>query len=101
MMSALNYIDAVQTPAAGGAAFQILSDRPCVAVTVTNPPTNAGVNIDIQLNGAGNVVTIGPGVSKMIYGLNNAKEVGVRRTDGAVTQVPVQAEVLNSPVHLM
>lgn len=76
-----------------GAAFTPLTDQACDEVLILNPA--AGVSLDIQSQnnpaaGATEFVTIDPSSGLAIEPANNAKEIGVRRTDLAATATTVR-----------
>lgn len=89
-MPAQTFIDKPQTQAVG-TNWTALVDRNCDLVRIHN---NSGASIDVRVNGGGNEVTIPNGTTRTFYGVKNANELSVRRTDTAATQVYVQAEIV-------
>lgn len=69
-------------------AFTVYGDAACTGMTLDN---QSGVDIDYQRNGAGGYITIPHGQSREIEGITNANQIGVRRSDYANPNQPVQA----------
>lgn len=80
---------AAATPAAGGTAFTLFAAQVCTALDVVNPNS---VDVEYQRNATGNTMTIPAGASRLIQGITNANQIGVRRVDQSTTAVTVQAE---------
>jgi hypothetical protein len=75
-----------------GTTFVTFAATPCTFARVHNPNS---VTVDVQRDGAGEVVTIPAYGQKTFYGVDNLSKLGVRRTDQSNTQVDVQGEALN------
>ncbi|MFL9998796.1 hypothetical protein PQR34_46360 [Paraburkholderia sediminicola] len=83
----------VTTPAAGGAAFSVFADQTCDALDIVNM---SGVTIEYQRDGGGVAVPVGSGTSRMVIGIANANEVGIRRIDQVAASVMIAAEAITA-----
>lgn len=78
----------VQT-AANGTSFAAFPSQSCTALDIIN---NTGFAIEIQLGGSGPAITLLTGQSRMMIGINNANQIGVRRADQSSAQLTVVAQ---------
>jgi hypothetical protein len=76
-----------------GANFAVFADQACSAIDIVN---NTGVVIEYRRGGTGQVMQIPPDAARMVLGLGNANQIGVRRVDQSNTPVTVQAEAFVS-----
>ena len=72
-----------------GSLFVLFAAQTCTALDIVN---NTGVTIEYQRSAAGNAMQIPTGTARMVIGITNANQIGIRRTDQSTTQVTVQAE---------
>ncbi|MET3512739.1 hypothetical protein ABIC63_000504 [Pseudacidovorax sp. 1753] len=80
----------VSTPAAGGSGFATFPAQACTALEIINTRSDA---VDIEYNrGSGPSVPIPAGYTRLIDGITNASQIGVRRRDQVATAVTVIAE---------
>lgn len=79
------------TTAATGSNWTAFASAACDALDLIN---NTGVTVEYRRGGAGSTVPVPTGASRLIVGIANANEIGVRRVDVSNTQVVVQAEAL-------
>lgn len=75
----------VQT-AASGTDYAPLADRPCAQVTIVN---DTGTKILVQQDGIGAGLPVLDQTSFTFYGLTNAKQLAVKRSDSSASQVTV------------
>lgn len=78
-----------QQTAAAGASFSTFANTPCKQLDIVN---NSGADIVYQRNGAGGTMRVPNGSSRMVQGITNANQIGIRRLDSSNTQVTVDAE---------
>lgn len=81
-------IISVQTSATG-ANFATFASQACTMMEIIN---NSGADIEYQRNGTGNTIWIPNNGTRMISGISNASQIGIRRIDQTSTQVTVAAE---------
>ncbi|WBQ32511.1 hypothetical protein [Erwinia phage Kuerle] len=72
-----------------GATWTVFGSNACVAFDLVN---DTGVAIEYRRNGAGVAITIPAGSSRLITGITNTNQLGVRRVDVANTAVTVKGE---------
>jgi hypothetical protein len=78
----------VQTSVAGGTNFIPFAAQKVKRFVIVN---NTGVTIEFKQDNAGVAVGIPDGSMFEIYGINDASQISVRRTDGSTAQVTVTA----------
>ena len=78
----------VQT-AANGTSFATFGSQACTALDIIN---NTGFTLEIQRGGAGSVLTLLTGQARLMVGITNANQIGVRRSDQSTAQITVTAE---------
>lgn len=78
-----------QATNATGANFNTFPAQACSSLDVVN---NTGVDIQYRRNAAGNTMTIPAGTSRLVQGITNANQVGVRRVDQQAGLVTIEAE---------
>lgn len=79
------------TTAATGSNWTTFSSQACNCLDVLN---NSSVAIEYRRGGAGNTMQILSGTSRLIVGIANANEVGIRRVDQSNTQITLPAEAI-------
>lgn len=83
-------IISAQTPSAGGSNFTSFGSNTCSWMEIIN---NTGTVIEYRRGGAGTAFPVIDKTTRLIIGITNSNEIGIRRTDGGTTQVTIQAEV--------
>lgn len=84
-------IVSVQTNAAGS-SFNSFATNACQCLEIVN---NTGVVIEYRRGGSGSTIPILDKTSRLILGITNADQIGVRRVDQNGTQVTLTAELFN------
>lgn len=74
------------------AAYGVFTAAACARMDIVN---NTGVTIEYRRDGAGATMRIPDGSSRLIEGITNASQIGIRRTDQSATQVTVDAELFS------
>lgn len=82
-------IRSVVTSAASGATPVFFGSYACTQLDIVN---DTGVDIEYYRNATGTYMPILAGTSRMIVGITNASQIGVRRVDQVATAVTVKAE---------
>lgn len=77
------------TSASVGATPVLFTTQACTSLDLVN---NTGVDIEYQRGGAGSYMTVPNGMSRLVQGITNASQIGIRRKDSVATAVTVQAE---------
>jgi hypothetical protein len=77
------------TTAATGTNYTAFSSQACTSLDIVN---NTGTTLEYRRNGAGTALQIPDRSARLVIGITNANQVGVRRTDTSNTQVTLQAE---------
>lgn len=77
------------TTNATGTTFTAFSASACIALDIVN---NTGTTIEYRRGGTGTALQIPTGSARLVVGITNADQVGVRRTDTSNVQVSLQAE---------
>lgn len=80
------------TTSATGASFVTFSSQTCDALDLVNAST---ATIEYRRNGAGAAMPIPAGSSRLILGITNANQIGIRRLDTSNTQVSIAAEAIS------
>lgn len=78
--------DSVQT-AATGTNYTALTAQVCRVVHIIN---DTGTALEVRQNGAGVALPVATGTGFSFFGVTNASELSVRRTDTSNTQVTVK-----------
>jgi len=76
-----------------GSTYVTFPDQPCTLLDIVN---STGVDLEYRRGGGGSSMPILAGTSRLIGGITNASQIGVRRLDVAVTPVNVPAEAFCS-----
>lgn len=74
---------------ATGATFNTFAATACSSLDIVN---TTGTDIEYRRGGAGSTVVIPTGTSRLVQGITNASQVGLRRVDQSATIVTVAAE---------
>lgn len=74
---------------ATGATWTVFGSNACVAFDLVN---DTGAAIEYRRNGAGVSITVPAGSARLITGITNTNQIGVRRVDVANTVVTVKGE---------
>jgi len=82
--------NASQQTNATGATYNTLASATCYAIEFIN---NTGTTIEYRRGGSGVAIPIFDKSSKLVIGIANANEIGIRRTDTSNTQVTIVYEV--------
>lgn len=85
--SAVTILSAVTSTTAGTPV--LFGDNACSALDITN---NTGVDIEYRRNATGLYMPIASGSSRLVTGITNANQIGIRRVDQSTTAVTVKAE---------
>lgn len=75
--------------AAAGATFAVFGAQPCTDLDIVN---SSGTPVEYRRGGAGVAIQIAAGGSRLVRGITDAAQIGVRRVDQSNTQVAVTAE---------
>jgi len=86
--SEVTVITAVTSTVTGN-AYVSFGSKVCAFIDIVN---HTGTDIEYRRNGVGEFITIPTGQSRMIEGITNANQIGVRRKDSSLTAVTVRAE---------
>jgi len=76
------------TNTANGSTYTSFANQACAQLTVSNDST---VNLDVQQDGAGAAFKVQAGTYYTFFGITNANQIGVRRSDVANTSTTVTA----------
>ena len=79
------------TTAATGANYTAFSSQVCQSLDIVN---TSSVAIEYRRGGAGNAMTILSGSSRLVVGITDANQIGVRRVDQSNTQITIPAEAI-------
>jgi hypothetical protein len=79
------------TTAATGANYTAFSSQACNSLDIVN---TSSVAIEYRRGGAGNAMTILSGSSRLVVGITDANQIGVRRVDQSNTQITIPAEAI-------
>ncbi|ANJ65283.1 hypothetical protein REXELLA_55 [Erwinia phage vB_EamP_Rexella] len=79
----------VATSASAGATATVFGAQACTGLDIVN---SSNVDIEYQRGGAGQFMTISAGTSRLVTGITNANQIGVRRVDQVATAVTIKAE---------
>lgn len=74
---------------ATGANWTVFGSQACESFDLVN---DTGVAIEYRRNGAGVAISVPNGGSRLIMGITNANQIGVRRVDQTNTSVTVKGE---------
>lgn len=77
------------TTSTTGATFVAFGALACTSLDLVNV---SAVDVEYQRGGAGATMTVPAGSSRLIQGITNANQIGVRRSDNNNAQVVVKAE---------
>lgn len=78
--------------AANGTDFVPFPAGRCNSLDLVN---NTGAAIEYQRGGTGGTIAVPAGASRMIVGITDASQIGVRRVDQTTAQVTVTAEAFS------
>ncbi|NJO65021.1 MAG: hypothetical protein HC836_45000 [Richelia sp. RM2_1_2] len=73
-----------------GTAFALFSSASCTHLEIINL---TGTTIEYQRGGSGSAFPIPSGSSRLIVGITNANQIGIRRVDQSATVVSITAEI--------
>lgn len=71
-----------------GTTFNAFASQECKQLTVSN---QTGTTIEVQQGGAGVALQIPTGAFYTFFGITNANQLGIRRTDTSNTQITITA----------
>lgn len=78
----------ITTPLSAG-TYNVFGTSACTALDIVN---DTGVDIEYRRNAAGLAFPVLAGTSRLVTGITNANQIGVRRVDQVLTAVTVKAE---------
>lgn len=79
----------VNTSAVTGTDYITFPALACAFIDIVN---HTGADIQYRRNGAGEYITVPTGQSRLVEGITNANQIGVRRSDSSTYSVTLRAE---------
>lgn len=79
----------VNTSAVTGTDYVSFPALACAFIDIVN---HTGADIQYRRNGAGEYITVPTGQSRLVEGITNANQIGVRRSDSSTYSVTLRAE---------